>query len=271
MNTGTLSVIEFSGGYSLMIILGQSSDDKGTQLEELTKRILLSKGYNNVVTNHIGPGGAEIDVSADFSRPGIVGNHTNRLICECKAYKSVIDTTSWMKFLGKVFMEEARAKGEVLGCFIALSGVNGNVSGSYDELLKHRQNVALITGENLLETAKELYNVADIENVTRIINNFTDRAIRMIDICYYRNSIYFVIAFNNDEYTLLDSSGEVLKTSDAHILSMVEESLSAGSYVNIEEEQKAKRRSMFIQKAILTELMLENGEVNKRQINKNYK
>ncbi|MEK4431719.1 restriction endonuclease [Paenibacillus sp. FSL M7-0802] len=251
-----------------MIILGESSDDRGTQLEELTKRILVSKGYNNIVTNHIGPGGAEIDVSADFSRPGIVGNHTNRLICECKAYKSVIDTTSWMKFLGKVFMEEVRNKSEVLGCFIALSGVNGNVSGNYDELLKHRNNITLITGENLLETTRELYSLADIESITHITSNFTDRPIRMIDICYYRNSVYFVIAFNNDEYTLLDSNGGILKPSDAHILSMIEESLSTGSYVNIEEEQKAKRRSIFIQKAILTELMLENGEVDKEKLTK---
>nr|WP_154982826.1 restriction endonuclease [Paenibacillus xylanexedens] len=251
-----------------MIILGQSSDDKGTQLEELTKRILLSKGYSNIVTNHIGPGGAEIDVSADFLIPGLAGNHMKRLICECKAYKSVIDTTSWMKFLGKVFIEESRNKGEVMGCFIALSGVNGNVSGSYDELLKHRHNVSLITGENLLEITTDLYQLISFETITRIINNFTDRAIRMIDICYYNNSIYFVIAFNNDEYTLLDSKGEVLKSSEFHILSMVENSLPTGSYVNIEEEQKAKKRSKIIQKAILTVLMLGDGQADKEVMKK---
>ncbi len=40
-----------------MLILGKNSDDKGTQLENLTQVLLLSFGFTNIVTNDIRAGG----------------------------------------------------------------------------------------------------------------------------------------------------------------------------------------------------------------------
>lgn len=51
------------------------------------------------------------------------------LICECKAYRSSVSITDWLKFLGKVFVEECQDKVEA--CFIVLSGGNEYVAGSY--------------------------------------------------------------------------------------------------------------------------------------------
>lgn len=250
-----------------MIILGRSNADKGTQLEELTKRLLLSYGYKNIVTNYIGPGGEEIDVSADYFLPGIGLNQARRLICECKAYKTPIDITSWLKFLGKIFIEESRRDEEVFGFFIALSGVNGNVAGNFDELIKHRNNVSLISGESLNEVVSKLYNLIEGNAIHRIVSQYTDRIIRMMDICYFDNSIYWVIAFNHDEYTVFNSNRSFLTLDVANtICPLLENSNALGKYVNLEEENQAKERAIHIQKAILTELMLKDGCIKKESL-----
>ena len=117
-----------------MLILGKNKDDVGQQLEKLTKRLLESRGYKNVTTDTIGEGGNEIDVQADFQIP-VPNNPINRrLISECKAWASPISLPDWLKFLGKVFVEEAKLGAEVDGLFVALSGVNGAVRGNYDSL-----------------------------------------------------------------------------------------------------------------------------------------
>ncbi|WP_379134098.1 hypothetical protein [Paenibacillus sp. sgz500958] len=250
-----------------MIILGKSNDDKGTQLEELTKRLLSGYGYKNIITNYIGPGGEEIDVSADYYLPGIGQNQTRRLICECKAYKTPIDITSWLKFLGKIFIEESRRDEEVFGCFIALSGVNGNVAGNYDELFTHRTNVSLVSGEKLTESVTQLFNLTDGNVINQIVSHYTHRIIRMLDICYYDNSVYWIVAFNNDEYTAFGYNGSFLpKEITDKICPILESSNAIGTYVNLEEENQAKQRAIHIQKAILSELMINDGIVNKEQI-----
>jgi hypothetical protein len=100
-----------------MIVLGiaESKDRKGTELEELTRRLLEAMGYINIVKNKIDSGGSEIDVSADFVMPTPGAERRQRLICECKAYRSPIDTVDWLKFLGKVFQEQSLRQQEVIG------------------------------------------------------------------------------------------------------------------------------------------------------------
>jgi hypothetical protein len=55
------------------------------------------------------------------------------------------------------------------GCFIALSGVNGNVTGSYDELKKHNANVELITGDDLLDLIRQVYSLRDLKGVLDLV------------------------------------------------------------------------------------------------------
>ncbi|WP_340397435.1 hypothetical protein NST50_29640 [Paenibacillus sp. FSL E2-0202] len=242
-----------------MFILGKSNYDKGKQLEELTKKILIQLDYQNITTNYIGPGGEEIDVVADFKIPSIGMNITRRLICECKAYKTPLDTSSWLKFLGKVFVEES-SKEEVYGCFIALSGVNGNVKGNYEEIRKNRSNIILVTGETLNEAVTQMYNLGNLNDINGKIKRLTNKMIRMTEICYYDNDVYWIVVFNNDEYTLLNSLGDFLIEETALIISsLIESSNAYGKYVDILKENQAALRFLYNKKAVLSGIMINNG------------
>ena len=48
-----------------LIVLGHSSDDKGTQLETLTASILSSLKYTDIIMNVVGKGGNESDVGCE--------------------------------------------------------------------------------------------------------------------------------------------------------------------------------------------------------------
>ena len=45
-------------------VFGKDTDDKGTQLEILTKRLLESRGYRQVGLNSIGSGGTRRSISS---------------------------------------------------------------------------------------------------------------------------------------------------------------------------------------------------------------
>ena len=47
-----------------LYILGKNTDDKGTQLEQLTERLLSYQGLVNIQLSVIGSGGNEVDVTA---------------------------------------------------------------------------------------------------------------------------------------------------------------------------------------------------------------
>jgi hypothetical protein len=113
-----------------LYILGKTNDDRGTQLEILTRELLESLGYKRLKMNVANDAG-EVDVEGEFVTPLPVEPKRTKVIAECKARKEPITMSDWLKFLGKVFI--ARASGEdVAGCLVALSGVNGNVTGSHD-------------------------------------------------------------------------------------------------------------------------------------------
>lgn len=41
-----------------MLILGNDSNDKGSQLEQIAQTMLSSKGYENIKLRAVGPGGS---------------------------------------------------------------------------------------------------------------------------------------------------------------------------------------------------------------------
>ena len=88
-----------------MIILAATPNEKGSQLEALTQRLLRHRGYENCTTN-VMANGAEIDVRGELPLRGLGADRRQKLICECKAHKAVVDMTQWCKFLGKVFHQE---------------------------------------------------------------------------------------------------------------------------------------------------------------------
>jgi len=118
-----------------LIIFGKNSDDKGSQLEKLTASILKQQGYTSVCTNVVYAGASEVDITAKFNQPFMGTPIVHDVIGECKSNSKTIALPEWLKFLGKIFSEEVSGK-KVQGCFIALSGVNGNVIGHYNTIKK---------------------------------------------------------------------------------------------------------------------------------------
>lgn len=250
-----------------MLIIGKNKDDKGTQLEILTERILQYKGFRNIVTNHIGSGGHEIDVSAEYLVPGIIPKMI-RLICECKAHESTNTTNDWLKFLGKVFTEEAIYSQEVMGYFISLSGVNGNVTGNYNILCTKRSNISLITGDNLSTLIGEIYGVCEIEKITKVIAKHTELKSKYIDFLYYDNAVYWIIGFVDDSYTLLSAKGEFITEDSENILAGIIQSqkIPYTTYINLTKERQAQERKNIIMKSIISILIHEGGMATEEKI-----
>lgn len=243
-----------------MIILGSSSDDKGTQLEELTRAVLRNRGYTNIVRDSIGPGGEEIDLRADYIIPGLGDKQVHRVICECKAHGNPIDISPWHKFLGKVFSEQMRQSKEITGYFIALSGVNGSVAGHYDELRQHCSKVTLVAEPELLQMLSEVYGLSTLERVTRNLRHLSNRQGRRIEPAYYKHEVYWIIVFGDDTYTILTASGDPCQGDRLDVLEpLVESAMAVHSFVNLQEEAEAHQRAISVQKGVLSKLMIDDG------------
>jgi hypothetical protein len=250
-----------------MLIIGQTSEEKGNQLEQLAAAILSKLGYSNIITNRISNGGEEIDVTASFAVPSPGIDNVLRLICECKAYRSPVAMSDWLKFLGKCFSEERLRKETIFGCFIALSGVNGNVAGHYDGLSQECKTIKLVSGDDLLTVVTELYNVCALEVAANNIRNLTDRQIRHAEIAYYQNTCLWIVAFQDDSYAVLDAQGNPYNDGNLEIIANnIEACLAVKTYVNLSEEVEAKRRFRFAKKTVLGQLMADNGATKITQL-----
>ena len=244
-----------------MIILGRSGDDKGKQLEQLTRRLVEDLGYRNVVVNKVDVGGEEIDVAAEFPLPQPGSPTTHRLICECKAHKAPTDMTDWLKFLGKVYVEESLSGQEVFGCFIALSGVNGNVHGGYDKLRLRRRNVQLVSGATLVDHLRRTHGLADFKAIAERLGRLSERQQREIDVAYYEGRTYWLVLYEDNRYTLLGPGGEPLPRAEVDAVAPLVGATSTGQvYVDLLEEAKAKKRSVLAQKAVVAGLMIGSGK-----------
>lgn len=93
-----------------LYILGKNTDDKGSQLEDLTRDILASQGYENIVANTVYSGGSEIDVAASYKKQVGIKNMDFPVICECKAHDKAIVMTDWLKFIGKLYNNKSLIK-----------------------------------------------------------------------------------------------------------------------------------------------------------------
>ncbi len=250
-----------------LLILGKDSNEKGSQLEHLTKYLLQYLGYKEIVTNEKGAGGHEIDVRAEIVLPSLGKEIKHRVICECKAHKSPIKMNDWLKFLGKIYLEESQLKSEVTGCFIALSGVNGNVSGNYDLLQRHRANIQLITGNQLVQLLGKIYCLIPTDALIIRLRKFTSRQFVKLSLVYYHHKIYWLVEFMDSCFSLLTHLGDTI-TSDheAEVKKLVSQSISAGQYINLEAEAAARKHTFLAEKIVIGRLMLLNGEGDSRQV-----
>ena len=89
-------------------ILGRNNDDKGSQLEELTRQLLEYQGFSNIAKDTQHSGANEIDVRAEKKDYVGIRDIKTPVICECKAYNRPIDMTDWLKFIGKLYIERKK-------------------------------------------------------------------------------------------------------------------------------------------------------------------
>lgn len=245
-----------------LIVLGHSSDDKGTQLETLTASILSSLKYTDIIMNVVGKGGNELDVVAKYSTPHISGDLIHPVVCECKAYKSKVDITDWLKFLGKFYtarLEDSKA----MGIMIALSGANGNVVGAYDGILKKNVPISLVSGDDLLKSLASVFKMPPYDIIRKKVSYYTDDHIHSCDLLYYDSEIYWSIKFK-DRYTILSSQGDCLEVgSEIDLVSMNGFKLP---YVNLAEETFTRQKRLLINKLIIYKLLNDESGNSKNEL-----
>ena len=247
--------------HSAHVDFRNNADNVGTQLEHLTRRI-LEEGYNNIATNSIGPGGLEIDVRADVQIPFPGGAQVRRLIAECKAYRNTVAMPDWLKFLGKVFAEEATQNQEVYGLFVALSGVNGNVSGNYDLINPLRPRIRLLQGDELSALVRALYGAASAAEITTRLGQLTIRRHSAVELVYYENTVYWSLSFGEQEFTLLSATGDFLTPAVRDLITPLLQARTAHTlYIDLEVETLARERAVQLRKRILVALMETNDPI----------
>lgn len=246
----------------MLFILGANTDDKGTQLEQLGQDMLASRGYRNLTLNAVGPGGAEYDVTGEREAPGATSAPPLFVLGECKAWQDPVNMDAWQKFLGKLLAEQVRRGTPIQGIFMALSGVNGNVASSFDELRKNGLEVELIRNTELEEFLGQHYNVIDIKQTVRALSKYTTRKVIGVELCYYGRACYRLVRFDSDRYTLLDASGEFLRGDELEkINKLVDAAPAPGKYLDLPAEAEAQNRFMVAKKYVLSCLMRDGGQI----------
>lgn len=237
-----------------LYILGKNSDDKGSQLEELTRDILASQNYENIAVNPVYSGASEIDVAASYKK--VVGIQTMDfpVICECKAHEKSIVMTDWLKFIGKLYIEKLKNE-HTIGLMIALSGANGNVVGSYNDI-KDKGFIQLIANDDLIALLSEKYSLPKSSLIEKYISQFTNRAIIEICLAYYNKLIYWIVGFAEGGYTIVKHNCQsITKEQTNLLLPLISDNTSFTGYINIEDEYEAIVRQSILNTLVLSFLM----------------
>lgn len=239
-----------------LYILGESNDDKGMQLEELTVSILKECGYEYIRRNTIEAGGSEIDVKAKRYLE-LDGVRTDiPVICECKAKNAPITINDWLKFVGKVSiarMNNTRAE----GIMIALSGTNGNVTGCLDAL-PDKSYLKLITNEDLINLVCSHYKLKKAEDIRSYFARHTVRTIDNVDLVYYDKQVWWLVSFINEEYTLVTDRLTTIEEKNLDgFLDMLSNytTYKKTGYTDVMKEEMARVRENFIIKGVVLLLM----------------
>jgi hypothetical protein len=249
-----------------LIILGRTSDNKGTQLEKLTASILEEQGYTNIYTNVVNAGASEVDIKADYKLQFLSKIVTREVIGECKAYSKPISLPDWLKFLGKIFSAELSGT-QVQGCFIALSGVNGNVVGHFDTVKLKRPDIILLAGEDLNNLLQQHFEVKNINDIQAIIQRQTAKNPINYAICYYEGKFYWRVSFAENSYTLLKGDGTLIATNDISLLhDLVIKESDLLTYIDLLAEKNSSERHELLCQYITSTLLIENLFLNANEV-----
>ncbi len=244
-------------------ILGHSKDDKGAQLEQLTRKILESQNFTDITPNMQVSGASELDVSANKCE--IVGARqvNTPVLCECKAHSRPINMDDWLKFIGKLYIERRkRNQNSTIGLMISLNGANGTVKGSYKDDFCEDSTVQLITNDDLYQILAKLYNLPDLKAVKSELFTAYQIESNDIDLAYYNHKCYLVIALEKGHFTICDSKGNIQKHNDVkNLLSMFTEwtDYDEISYVDIWQQAETIANLKCIEHYIISELFSDSN------------
>lgn len=221
-----------------LLILGATSDDKGAQLEALLETMLVSQGYSEVRRNLVTAGGNEIDVAAVRVSPVGTQTQTTPLMCEAKAYASSLSMPTWHKFLGKLHLARIEDASTV-GILVALSGINGNVAGSYAQLQKSDKAVFVIEGRDIARDARERGELSAVDDVRDALLTRLGHTPVDLDVAYYAGTYMWIARWIDDSYSVVAGHGEPLSTQQLDALAPALMNSLTGTLVPSEPEQAA--------------------------------
>lgn len=247
-----------------LVILGKTKDDKGTQLEELTKKILAYQGFKDIVPNEQVAGGSEIDINAKKEILAGIDKITVSVICECKAHGTPITMTDWLKFIGKVTIARKTTPNSI-GLMLALSGANGAVMGSFHTDFANDKSIQLIANDDLVLLVSTIYCIPD-ENVIRDrLLNTPSPTVNNVVLLYYRNQFWWLLSFPDERFTLCGINGDLLKKNEVvDILLLIEKSTeySQTKYVDLWETIELAAQMKHVDSIVITTLAKDgNGSI----------
>lgn len=196
-----------------LIFVGKTKDDKGTQLEKLTQKILSHQGYSNIATNVQVSGASELDVSASKKERTGVKDIEIPVICECKAHEKPIVMTDWLKFIGKVMIAR-KQKPNTIGLMLALSGANGAVIGSYTTDFADDPAIQLIANDDIINLISSVYNLPNPEMVPEVLSQLPIPAITDLDLLYYDEKVWWLVGFEEGFFTLCHTNTKAAEYSE---------------------------------------------------------
>ena len=250
-----------------MIILGKNPDDKGKQLEQLTKYLLTQLGYVHIVTNEVGAGADEIDVTAEFRQPGLRNSIFHEVICECKAHKSPLNLPDWLKFLGKLYAKEHGASGTVQGCLIALNGVNGNVHGHFKNLNTQDGRLQIVEGDDLFSLLRQHLAILPIDQVLQQLRSMTTNSAVNTELVYYQSTCYWLVEFSDEVFSIFAADGTPLEGKHAQLISnLIQLNTGLREYIDLLAEKSARNRMLIIEKYVLSVMLMNVNPMSHKSI-----
>lgn len=251
-----------------LIILGKTKDDKGTQLEKLTNRILEFQGYSNIVNNVQVSGASELDVTASKVEKVGINNIVTPVICECKAHEKPISMTDWLKFIGKLYIAR-KTESRTIGLMLALSGANGAVVGSASTDFKDDPSVQLIANDDIIALLSQIYSLPPTTSVKEQLSSLPIPAVIEVNLVYYNSHIWWLVGFEDGHFTLChDNSKPATSDEVKEVLPLLPTATvyQTNGFVDIWNSLEVSQQLQQIEKLIIVEL-LKNGpqEITKVQ------
>lgn len=237
-----------------MLVLGVTAKDKGGQLEALVHTELEGQGYVGVYSNVVGPGGNELDVVGERQMDVMGEAHVIPLLCEAKAYADPVDMPTWQRFLGKLFLERVE-KPTTVGMLVALNGVNGNVRGSFASLRTKDVPVFIVDGSQLLGRSRESGELADQESVLAAIEEQFHRQIVRVEAAYYGGGFFWVVWWNDQEYSVVDAHGGRLAAEKVESLRAALAASVSGTLLAVDEAQAQAEARHGIKAGLINRLI----------------